>query len=187
MLINFCGPIELQNCIFNGLSFRACLLSHVWLFWELLNCVHGFFCPWDFPGKDTGVGCHFLLQGISLIQGSSFMSPASPSLAGRFVTTGSSGRSRLRCKLCKKKLRRNEKIRNQSNRMYFVSFLKKTSSKLKIVLSLSKFAYCTIDNVICIYVCVCVCVIGEACNETGRESLSRVDIKMKVQTTLDKE
>ena len=115
------------------------------------------------------------------------MSPASPSLAGRFLTTGSSGRSRLRCKLCKKKLRRNEKIRNPSNRMYFVSFLKKTSSKLKIVLSLSKFAYCTIDNVICIYVCVCVCVIGEACNETGRESLSWVDIKMKVQTTLDKE
>ena len=21
-------------------------------------------CPWDFPGKDTGVGCHFLFQGI---------------------------------------------------------------------------------------------------------------------------
>ena len=21
-------------------------------------------CPWDFPGRDTGVGCHFLLQGI---------------------------------------------------------------------------------------------------------------------------
>ena len=21
-------------------------------------------CPWDFPGKSTGVGCHFLLQGI---------------------------------------------------------------------------------------------------------------------------
>ena len=21
-------------------------------------------CPWDFPGKKTGVGCHFLLQGI---------------------------------------------------------------------------------------------------------------------------
>ena len=26
--------------------------------------------PWDFPGKDTGVGCHFLLQGIFLTQGS---------------------------------------------------------------------------------------------------------------------
>ena len=21
-------------------------------------------CPWDFPGKDTGVGCYFLLQGM---------------------------------------------------------------------------------------------------------------------------
>ena len=25
---------------------------------------HGFLCPWDFPGKNSGVGCHFLLQGI---------------------------------------------------------------------------------------------------------------------------
>ena len=24
----------------------------------------GLLCPWDFPGKNTGVGCHFLLQGI---------------------------------------------------------------------------------------------------------------------------
>ena len=26
--------------------------------------------PWDFPGKNTGVGCHFLLQGLFLPQGS---------------------------------------------------------------------------------------------------------------------
>ena len=25
-------------------------------------------CPWDFPGKHTGVGCHFLLQEIFLTQ-----------------------------------------------------------------------------------------------------------------------
>ena len=25
-------------------------------------------CPWDSPGKTTGVGCHFLLQGIFLTQ-----------------------------------------------------------------------------------------------------------------------
>ena len=25
-------------------------------------------CPWDFPGKNTGVGCHFLLQRILLTQ-----------------------------------------------------------------------------------------------------------------------
>ena len=27
-------------------------------------------CPWDFPGKNTRVGCHFLLQDILLTQGS---------------------------------------------------------------------------------------------------------------------
>ena len=26
-------------------------------------------CPWDTPGKNTGVGCHFLLQGIFWNQG----------------------------------------------------------------------------------------------------------------------
>ena len=26
-------------------------------------------CPWDFPGKNTGVGCHVILQGIFLISG----------------------------------------------------------------------------------------------------------------------
>ena len=26
-------------------------------------------CPWHFPGKDSGVGCHFLLQGIFPTQG----------------------------------------------------------------------------------------------------------------------
>ena len=29
----------------------------------------GLLCPWDFPSKNTGVGCHFLLQGIFLTQG----------------------------------------------------------------------------------------------------------------------
>ena len=27
-------------------------------------------CPWDFSGKNIGVGCHFLLQGIFPTQGS---------------------------------------------------------------------------------------------------------------------
>ena len=29
-----------------------------------------FLCPWDFSGKNTGVGCCFLLQGIFLTLGS---------------------------------------------------------------------------------------------------------------------
>ena len=38
--------------------------------------------PWDFPGKNTGVGCHFLLQGILLTQGSNphLLSTVSPVL-----------------------------------------------------------------------------------------------------------
>ena len=30
-------------------------------------------CPWDFPGKHTGVGCHFLLQGIFPTKGSNIL------------------------------------------------------------------------------------------------------------------
>ena len=26
-------------------------------------------CPWDFPGKNTGMGCHFLLQEIFPTEG----------------------------------------------------------------------------------------------------------------------
>ena len=29
-------------------------------------------CPWEFQGKNTGVGCHTLLQGIFLTQGSNW-------------------------------------------------------------------------------------------------------------------
>ena len=42
--------------------------------------------PWDFPGKDTGVGYHFLLQGIFPTQGSNLNLLKSPALAGRFFT-----------------------------------------------------------------------------------------------------
>ena len=43
-----------------------------------------FLFSWNFPDKDTGVGCHFLLQGIFLTQGSSPRSLVSPALADRF-------------------------------------------------------------------------------------------------------
>ena len=34
--------------------------------WTVAN---GLFYPWDFPGKNTGVGCHLVLQGTFLTQG----------------------------------------------------------------------------------------------------------------------
>ena len=49
----------------------ACVLRHS----LLLNSLQpfepqgtGLLCPWDFSGKNTGVGCCFLLQGIFLTQ-----------------------------------------------------------------------------------------------------------------------
>ena len=41
-------------------------------------------CPWDFSGKNTAVGCHFLLQRDVPDPG---IGPASPMLAGRFFAT----------------------------------------------------------------------------------------------------
>jgi len=35
----------------------------------------GLLRPWDFPGKNTWVGCHFLLQGIFLTQGANLGLP----------------------------------------------------------------------------------------------------------------
>ena len=40
-------------------------------------------CSWDFPGKNTGVGSHFLLQGNLPDPG---IEPRSPALAGTFFT-----------------------------------------------------------------------------------------------------
>ena len=52
---------------------RACILSHfshVQCFkipWTVAHRLRG---PWDCPGKNTGSGCHTLLQGIVPNQGS---------------------------------------------------------------------------------------------------------------------
>ena len=44
-------------------------LSCVRLFATLWIIAYQLPCPWDFPGKNTGLGCHFLLQGIFPTQG----------------------------------------------------------------------------------------------------------------------
>ena len=64
-------------------------LSHVQLFATPWIVAHWLLCPWGSPGKNAGVGCHFLLQGIFLTQGSN------PHLlnAGKFFTTEPPGKS----------------------------------------------------------------------------------------------
>ena len=62
------GKEDDQKC---KLNVCAQLLSHVWLFatpWT--EKPMRLLCPWNFPDKNTGVGCHFLLQGIFPTQGS---------------------------------------------------------------------------------------------------------------------
>ena len=48
----------------------CCLFSHVRLFATPWTAARQLLCPWDSPGKNTGMGCHALLQGIIPTQGS---------------------------------------------------------------------------------------------------------------------
>ena len=48
-------------------------------------------CPWNFPGKNTGVNCHFLLQDLP-DPGIELMSLASVALAGRLLPPGPFGK-----------------------------------------------------------------------------------------------
>ena len=54
----------------NCLHFK-CMLSHfrhVQFIVTPWTVAHRLLCPWDSPGKNTGVGCHALLQQIPLTQ-----------------------------------------------------------------------------------------------------------------------
>ena len=48
----------------------VCTLSRVQLFGTPWTIAHRLLGPWDSPDKNTGMGCHFLLQGIFPTQGS---------------------------------------------------------------------------------------------------------------------
>ena len=62
---------KITDQIFSNMYVHACMLS-------CFSCVDSFrpyglypvrlLCPWDSPAKNIEVGCHFLLQGISLTQ-----------------------------------------------------------------------------------------------------------------------
>ena len=74
----------LQNCFTYGLVAKSCLTLRP----------HGLesarlLCPWNSPGKNTGVGCRFLLQGDLPDPG---IEPASPAVAGGFFVAEPSGK-----------------------------------------------------------------------------------------------
>ena len=83
-----------------------CMLScfsHVQLVVILWTVASQALQSWDSPCKNTGVGCHALLQGIFLMHGSSLGLFMSPALAGGFFTTSAIREalwSMSNCKVC---------------------------------------------------------------------------------------
>ena len=71
------GPhFEKQGCRLIKLSSNTwtkrdlCVHAQSCLFATLWTVAHqALLSPWNFPGRNTGVGCHFILQGIFLAQG----------------------------------------------------------------------------------------------------------------------
>ena len=79
----------------------ACLLTHVRLFVTHRQQPTRLFCPWDSPGKNTGVGCHFLIWGNLPDPGIKPMSTVFPALVGGFFTTEPSGKpTNLNLSIC---------------------------------------------------------------------------------------
>ena len=60
---------------------QVCVCSLCPTLCHLMDCSPPGFCPWNFPGKNTGVGCHFLLQENLPSPG---IGCASPTVEGRF-------------------------------------------------------------------------------------------------------
>ena len=49
---------------------KSCLI----LLWPRVLEPDSLLCPWDFPGKNTRMGCHFILQGIFQTRGQTHVS-----------------------------------------------------------------------------------------------------------------
>ena len=70
------GRLCLQSKLFDSLGTRRILLLSLFTCYMVSDYLraHGLqptrlLCPWDSPGKGTGVGCHFPLQGIFQTRG----------------------------------------------------------------------------------------------------------------------
>ena len=66
LLLKFLKMLSFNQCV----TMRLCVVCHVWLFVTLRTVAQQSLCLLDFSGKNTGVCCYFLLQGICLTQGS---------------------------------------------------------------------------------------------------------------------
>ena len=72
ILVSLLAFVEMQRERQNTSTYMcAYSLSCVQLFFDPMDCSPArLLCLWDFSGKNIGMGCHFLLQGIVPGQGS---------------------------------------------------------------------------------------------------------------------
>ena len=71
----------------------VCVFSHVRLFVTPWTIAHQVPCPWNFPGKNIGMSCHFFLSPGGLPnQEIKPECPASAALAAGFLTTETPGK-----------------------------------------------------------------------------------------------
>ena len=83
-------------------SWRVCCLNKIFKDYKYNPTREGifFFSRLNFPGKSTGVGCHFPFQGIILTQRLNLQFPAFPALAAGFFSIEPLGKPLLYCVLC---------------------------------------------------------------------------------------
>ena len=81
-------PIRVCVCVCVCVCVHVCphMLSRVQLFVTSWTEPARLLCPWDFPGKNSGMDCHFLLHGLPNPWVDP-TSPASPALGGGFFST----------------------------------------------------------------------------------------------------
>ena len=80
MCVSVCVCVCVCECVSVCVSVCVCVLSYIWLFQPYRLEPSKLLCPCSSPGKNTGVGCHFLIQGSN-------PHLFSPAMAGRFLTT----------------------------------------------------------------------------------------------------
>ena len=66
--MGFSGPCQQTFHCIHAKSLQLYLTLFNSMDCSLPGYIHGILHPWDSPGKNTGVSCHFLLQGIFLTQ-----------------------------------------------------------------------------------------------------------------------
>ena len=99
------GPPRYSRSLSSSRSGYACMLSRSVMSDSLQPCglwPARLLCPWNFPGKDTGEGCHFLFQEIIVTRGHPGIQPGfllAPALQVDSSPLSHRGSPFLTCKL----------------------------------------------------------------------------------------